>query len=264
MSRTSAYRATLRALPGPWEPFLQQESHLPGPWANLELLQAAADEGSPAQFAHWLTQGDEFLAACGAAGFGRLAAEGVPGSLATLRQTANDRRWRVREAVATGLQRVGARNLATLLEALADWASGTPLERRAVVAALCEPALLRGSPQALAVLEVLDRITASLAAETARRSDEVRALRQALGYGWSVAVAACPEPGKRALERWLASSDADIRWLARENLKKARLTRLDPAWVAHWLAATAPHSAAAENRPAGRPRRSTGPQRSRR
>jgi hypothetical protein len=262
VSRASEYRATLRALTGPWEPFLQQESHLPGPRANLELLQAAADEGTVSQFADWLTRDDEFLAACGAAGFGRLAAEGLPGSLERLRQTANDRRWRVREAVATGLQRLGARDLATLLDALADWASGTPLERRAVVAALCEPALLRTSPRAPAVLDELDRITASLAAETDRRGDEVRALRQALGYGWSVAVAACPEPGKRALERWLASSDPDIRWLARENLKKDRLRRLDPAWVARWLAATAPRSA--ESRPAGRPRRSTGPQRNRR
>ncbi len=57
-------------------------------------------------------------------------------------------------------------------------------------------------------------------------------LRKGLGYCWSVAVAALPEPGKARMERWLASDDPDVRWIMRENLKKARLQRLDPEWVA--------------------------------
>ena len=33
------------------------------------------------------------------------------------------------------------------------------------------------------------------------------------------------------MERWVGSRDPDVRWLLRENLKKARLLSLDPAWV---------------------------------
>jgi len=101
-----------------------------------------------------------------------------------------------------------------------------------VVAALCEPPLLREPAAAEATLAILDEITASLAAETDRRKDEFKVLRQALAYGWSVAVAALPEQGKPLLEKWLRSEDRDVAWLARENLKKDRLKRMDPAWVA--------------------------------
>ncbi|MBA3873794.1 MAG: hypothetical protein H0X30_32070, partial [Anaerolineae bacterium] len=55
--------------------------------------------------------------------------------------------------------------------------------------------------------------------------------RKGLAYCWSVAVAALPEQGKPLMEKWLASSDKDIRWLMRENLKKDRLKRMDSAWV---------------------------------
>jgi hypothetical protein len=36
------------------------------------------------------------------------------------------------------------------------------------------------------------------------------------------------------MEKWLASSDKDIQWIMRENLKKARLARMDAAWVEKW------------------------------
>jgi hypothetical protein len=78
-------------------------------------------------------------------------------------------------------------------------------------------------------LDLLDKVTASLAAEENRRSEGVRALRKALGYCWSVAVAALPDEGTPRLERWLASDDPDVRWVMRENLRKARLRRLTSA-----------------------------------
>jgi hypothetical protein len=71
---------------------------------------------------------------------------------------------------------------------------------------------------------------------TDRREEPFRVLRQALGYCWSVAVAALPDEGMRRLERWVGSEDPDVRWIVRENLKKRRLrviqdTRLE-AWAA--------------------------------
>jgi hypothetical protein len=54
----------------------------------------------------------------------------------------------------------------------------------------------------------------------------VRTLRQALGYGWSVVVAADPADGLPVFARWEASPDPDVGWLVRENHKKARLRRV--------------------------------------
>jgi hypothetical protein len=105
---------------------------------------------------------------------------------------------------------------------------GNPLERRAVVAGLCEPTLLTDPARVERVLDLLDRITQSLLTVADRRQGDFRTLRQALGYCWSVAAAASPEAGELRMERWFQAEDRDIRWVMRENLKKARLRRLDP------------------------------------
>jgi hypothetical protein len=47
-----------------------------------------------------------------------------------------------------------------------------------------------------------------------------------------VALVAAPEAGRAAFDRWVRCADPDVRWIIRENLAKARLARLDPAWVA--------------------------------
>lgn len=56
MSKVDAYRSQLRALPA-WDAYLLANSALPGPRANLELLQAVADEGDEPYFRHLLTFG---------------------------------------------------------------------------------------------------------------------------------------------------------------------------------------------------------------
>ena len=65
-----------------------------------------------------------------------------------------------------------------------------------------------------------------------RRSEEFKALRKTLGYGWSVAIVALPGVGKRHMEHWLSRSNPEIRWIMHENLKKDRLKQMDAAWVA--------------------------------
>ena len=59
-----------------------------------------------------------------------------------------------------------------------------------------------------------------------RRDPPVRTLRQAFGYGWSVAVAADPADGLPVFLDLEASSDPDVGWIVRENHKKARLRRV--------------------------------------
>lgn len=248
MSKTDDYRAALRGLRSPdeWEDYLMAHSGLPGARANLELGQAAAQEGSLPLFDRLLEWDAErapentpatFLAFCGAVGLGRLAADGDTSQLTRLRRLASDPRWRVREAVTTGLQLYGHVDMPALIAEMRAWATGGHFEQRAAIAALCEPPLLKKERTAAEVLDVLDGVTRSLA-ETpaaARKTDGFKVLRQALGYCWSVAVAACPAEGKPLMEQWLGRlgrTDPDVRWVMAENLKKARLVRMDAAWVA--------------------------------
>jgi hypothetical protein len=219
VTKIEAYRETLRELRD-WEPYLRAESRLPGPRANLELAHAAALEGSATQLARLRESDHEFLVMCGVMGLD---------DFAELRRWANDPRWRVREAVAMAVQRIGG---AAAVAHMREWARGTRLEQRAAVAALCEPPLLRDEATARATLEVLDEVTASLAED---RGDD-KALRKALAYGWSVAVTARPDPGRDLMERWIANGDAATRRIMRENLRKARLARLDGEWVQRQLA----------------------------
>ena len=239
MSKADYYRRILRTLDD-WDPFLLQESGLPGPRANLELLQAVADEGSEAQFRRWLTfdpdrapvnSPEQFLAVCGVVGLGRLLAEGDREVLPVLRSYASDPRWRMREGVAMALQRLGDRDMDALLVEMERWSRGNWLEKRAAAAGLCEPRLLANPHHAQRVLRLLDDITSSVATAKERKSDDYRTLRQALGYCWSVAVAALPAEGKAVMEKWLPAADPDVAWIMRENLKKKRLQRIDPAWV---------------------------------
>ena len=240
MNKTETYREHLRQMCD-WESFLLAESRLPGPRSNLELAQAVADEGDATQFARWLAVGPEeaptntpgeFLPLCGALGYGRLLAEGDRSALAAIRRAANDPRWRVREAAAMALQRWGAADMPALLAEMAGWAEGTRLEQRAAAAALCEPALLTDTATAGRVLDVLDRITATVPGAADRRDEGFIALRKGLGYCWSVAAVAAPAEGLAMMERWLAHDDGDVRWIMRQNLGKARLERLDAEWVA--------------------------------
>ncbi|MFN8620197.1 MAG: hypothetical protein U0869_05560 [Chloroflexota bacterium] len=238
--RIARYRRELDASDD-WDAFLCAESGLPGPRGNLELMALVAERGDEVRFRRYAaldsaaaptnTPG-EFLAGCGVLGLGRLAAGGRDDLLPELRAHARDPRWRVRESVAMALQLVGDASTDRLLAVLRSWAGGDALEQRAVVAAICEPRLLRDPDVAAAAIDLLDGITAGIAGRPDRRSEAVVALRKALGYGWSVVAAALPARGLPALERWAGSPDPDLRWIVRENLGKDRLRRTDAAWVA--------------------------------
>lgn len=175
MARRDEYRAELRRLPDEqWNGYLAERSNLPGPRANLELAAAVADE-APAPVIRLLSASDdELLALCGAAALGRLSAEEDVAALGELRRLASDPRWRVREGVAIGLQRLGAADMPRLLMEMRVRAAGSALEQRAAVAALCEPPLLRDRASAREVLDVSDGITESLASRKDRSSDGFR------------------------------------------------------------------------------------------
>ena len=232
MSKRSDYRAVLESLPqGEWTSYLDAESGLPGPRGNLELAAAFADVAEPRLVRLCAGSSDEYLAMCGAIGLGRLLAEGDSDAATKLRALAEDDRWRVREGVAMALQRLGDADMPALWALAEQWVDGDPLVQRAIAAGICEPRLLQAPEDAAKAVEILDRITASVEGTdpASRRSEQFRVLRQGLGYCWSVAVAAAPVTGFEHLGKWARSQDKDVRWIVRENLRKARLAKADPA-----------------------------------
>jgi HEAT repeat protein len=229
VTRASLYRAALHGLDvRRWPEYLRENSGLPGPRGNIELAQAVADEGDAATFDAMIATDDEYLVFCGVIGLGRLLAEGVD-VLSRLRGHAADPRWRVREAVAMALQRLGDADLPRLLTTVMSWvADPNPLVRRAAAAAVCEPRLLKTGPAAACAIEVCLRATEGLAAlpPQRRRDADVRTLRQSLGYCWSVAVAADPAAGLPRFRAMAESGDSDVAWIVRNNSRKARLASL--------------------------------------
>jgi hypothetical protein len=223
--RVEVYRKELRGLKD-WEPYLKKHSGLPGPTANLELVNAVGEEADADRLWRLSASSDEFLALCGTAGLGKVALMEPDTVMTWLRELASDGRWRVREGVAIALQRIGRENMPRLLADMQVWADGEPFVQRAVVAGLCEPALVKDRAHAVGVLVILDRITSSMAAAEHRRDEGFRVLRQALGQGWSVAAAAAPENAWPYFEKWLLSKDKDVSWVMKTNLEKARMAGL--------------------------------------
>lgn len=212
--------------------YLSAHSNLPGPRANLTLLDAAGDALPKGIALALVEDADEYLASCGTVALGRLMLEGDPGAARLLTRQAGDDRWRVREAAAIAAQHIGDEDPARLRELVAAWvAAQNPLIVRAGIAAICEPRLLADAVTATAALTACRIATDHLIATSpAHRKDAgVRTLRQALGYCWSVAVAADPGQGVPAFQALAEGPDAgdpDVVWVYRENLKKKRLAAL--------------------------------------
>lgn len=209
--------------------FLGAHSGLPGPRGNLELADAFAAQASPDVITAFSSDPDEYLAFCGTQGLGRLVLDPARRefALGALEAAAPDSRWRIREAVARAFQSVGDADpdlLNTIIEA---WSrSSDPLVLRAAIAAVCEPRLL-GSPEAQELaLRACERATEWVLGDEGTPSSAAhKTLRQALGYCWSVAVAANPARGIGPFTALAANPSPDAQWIVRTNLTKARLQR---------------------------------------
>jgi hypothetical protein len=229
-ARASQYRAALESA-SDVEAYLKSHSGLPGPRANLELVRAAGDVTAKQQLLRWSHSDDEFLALCGAAGLGRFAQEDAK-VLPRLKVLASDPRWRVREGVAIALQRIGDDDMDALIRAVIPWARDPDLfVRRAAIAGVCEPRLLKNPKHAMQALVLLDQVVTSMPPADNRKSEAFRVLRQTLGYCASVAASASPGLGGRMMERWVGSHDPDLRWIVKSNLGKARMVALGREWL---------------------------------
>ena len=225
---------------------LLNNSGLPGPRGNLELLHAFSKNAAPAEVEECLAFlrddlsncPEEFVSMCGIVGYCLLHKDAIEQTLEDIRKYASHSSWRIREAVAIGIQEIASGNMDQILRGLKKWMSGNELEKRAVVAALCEPKLLKDKAIPPQLFAMLDTITSGFEKNSGKLSDGETSLRKALGYGWSVAVVSLPDEGKAAFEKIAESKNKHIRWIVRENLKKNRLAVMDRAWVEKMLALT--------------------------
>ncbi len=247
---------------GPLAAMLQAHSGLPGPRLNLSLVAGFADligervQGPAVPVARlealldgWASSpptaapGDQppvILPCAALVAYGEVGArrpEWWGDEMAKLRRAAPDSRWRVREAVVFGLQRLLAADWERTVAALAVWAADEdPLVARAAAAGVAEPPLLGvdaptgtatagagAADRVEAASAVLRAAIANLARRPAaeRRRDPVRKLRQALAFAPSVVVAAGGD--LTLLDEMVRSGDPDLRWAARQNLGRARL-----------------------------------------
>jgi hypothetical protein len=227
--------------PATVEDYLVASSGLPGPQLNLPLLGEVADAAVRDDLVEtllpgWLAltpdqaPGDQprvVLPCAAAVAYGELEAN-RPDRLEEvddrLYLAASDPRWRVREAVTLGLQRMLRKDWDDTVAILLGWAEDEDLlVVRAAAAAVAEPPLLKRHKHARSALEIqhraVDRLHAVPAAQ--RRTEPVQVLRQALGFTVGVAVAAAGDFG--LLHAMVATNDPDLAWVVRENLKKARL-----------------------------------------
>ncbi len=221
-----------------------RESGLPGPRGNLELAQAFAETAEENLIQKYISIKPEeapentpkvFLTFCGVVGLGTLVNKGKLNYLKQLRQFASDHRWRIREAAAIALQRIGDSNIIFLLKEMKDWSEGNLFEKRAAIAALCEPRLLASDEVSSSVLDILEDVTLSIENSKEAKSEAFEVLKKGLAYCWSVAIAACPEKGKKLFEKWVGNKNKEIIWIMKENLKKNRLLKIDKEWVSQQI-----------------------------
>jgi hypothetical protein len=230
--------------------WLESESRLPGPRANLEVLghfitccQESRGTALIVVLREWLAtpmidapvnSAAEFPVACAAAGLASIYTRDSRTIEPLLIDAAHSERWRTREALLIGLQQLGLRDPDALLSVLEKWSSQSdPFLERAILGTLADPPLLaHSSMRRLAYIQTeltLDRLQSLPAA--LRKTTGNQILEKTLSFAISVFVAADPETGFRHLERWLAHADRATRRIINTNLGKARLANHHPTEV---------------------------------
>ena len=223
---------------------LLKNSGLPGPKANLELLYSFSKKATESEVNECFSfyrddlhnSPEEFVVMCGIVGYCILNKDNIPKTLMTIRKYASHSSWRIRESVAIGIQEIAENNMCEIIDNLKKWMDGNDLEKRAIVAALCEPRLLKEKTIIIELLEILNIITMGFDKIDGKLSENQNSLRKTLGYGWSVAIISLPDEGKSAFEKIAECNNKHIKWIVKENLRKKRLTVMDKKWVEKMLA----------------------------
>lgn len=145
----------------------------------------------------------------------------------------NDKRWRMREGAAMGLQKI-AENFPAVRERFINWyQTSSLLEKRAFIATLAHPPILGDLEVVRFSLAMSEDILhdVMLISEENRRAEDFKALSKGLQYAISVFVSALPEEGFDLLRRYAQTDDPEIKKIVKANLGKARLTKKYPRMV---------------------------------
>jgi hypothetical protein len=235
--------------------FLKADSNLPGPRGNLEMAYAFADcfdsdiGGEAWAFVIELSgigsgqapvnDPAEILPFCAALAAGSRYAHADEARKTQirkiLRSAMNDERWRMREGAAMGLQRIAEKDFGAV-KGIFDslYPESNFLEKRAVIAALAHPPILKNRDVALYSLKISEDIMDGIAALNPEelKSEGFKALFKGLGYALSVFAAYAPDEGFKMLGRFAAAPQKHIKRIIRSNLGKARIKDKFPGKVA--------------------------------
>lgn len=231
------------------EEMLISNSNLPGPRGNLELAYAFGDcfeaeqDNDDALNLLWkwsiisesATPSDtpkEFIPFCAiqalAALFKSVDSKKKSEIVQLFKAAASDPRWRIREAIAIGFQRIAEKDFGEVKEIFDKWIDqATLLEKRAMIAALAHPPVLNAKGNVQFCLQLTERILDDLIypGKELRKREEFRVLRQGLEYAISVFVSKLPDQGFEFMKKWAMEDDPDIKKIIKSNLGKSRLTK---------------------------------------
>ncbi|MBK8945768.1 MAG: hypothetical protein IPM32_10945 [Ignavibacteriae bacterium] len=214
------------------EKFLIENSNLPGPRANLELLFALSEVYEDFDtILEWSKISEEqadtnapksFLVVCSLVCMGRIYTKNNDKKIIEiLKEQSNDKRWRIREGVTFGLQIIGESNFNELVEIIDNWIKDSSnLEKRAILVSLAHPKFLN-KENAIYCFNIADQILSEL-----KNDEDYTVLKKGLEFTISVFVAANDVLGFEFLEKWIGKSDVIDR-IIKENLKKKRVKRID-------------------------------------
>jgi hypothetical protein len=153
-------------------------------------------------------------------------------AVSLFREGANDPRWRMREAVAFGIQKILEKRSQAMIQELTGWIGRNNwLEMRAIAAGVAQPKLLAEYENAKSALELHKLIFKKIKMSKARKSEEFKTLRKGLGYTLSVVVSHIPDEGFQEMKELIKIQDHDLLWITKNNLKKKRLTNVFPSEV---------------------------------
>lgn len=231
------------------ENYLSTNSNLPGPRGNLTLAYKFADlfekksigkdvldllikwVNTPVEEAPINTP-SEYLPFCGILSLGAhycYADEEIKKSIMNQFKLAmNDKRWRVREGVAMGLQRIAEKDFSSIKEYFSMWyTNSTYLEKRAFVAALAHPPILKNEEIAKFSLKISEDILDDIISysKASRRLENFTVLSKGLQYALSVFISDLPEEGFDLLKKYTSLNDPDLNKIIKSNLGKSRLTK---------------------------------------
>lgn len=234
--------------------YLLENSNLPGRRGNLELAKAftiAIEEywkGNETNIWKYLislihitpdqaptNNPQEFLPFCATWAIGTIGAISelhFIDAINFLKEMSSDSRWRIREAVANGIQELLALRSDETIKEIETWILKNQwLTMRAVVTGVAEPKLLQDQQIGRHALNLHKKVLTQVKACNDRKSEEFRILRKGLAYSLSVVVQANPEEGFKYLNELATSQDTDIIWILKQNLKKNRLVKNYPSKV---------------------------------